>query len=208
LWVHSSCISAVGPSRHSCCDEVLLAPCAPGDPTTVRALREVVRSPRAGYLSRSIRVTTASAPMADNGEAASDEPEQQAMPAGEEDTPEPFRPREARRGVWEGADAFHFAEGDALIIEVAPGRYVLRVENFSVRNGPDLFMYLSPDPDGYAEGGLTLGELRATDGSFNYEIPEGTDLSLFKSVVVWCERFAVLFATATLEYGAGQVDPE
>ncbi len=111
----------------------------------------------------------------------------------------PFVPAEVSRGIWMGADSFHFAEGEALIIETAPGEYVLRVENFSVRNGPDLYMMLSPDPDGYAEGALNLGELRATDGAFNYDIPPGTDLADYASVIVWCEDFAVLFATATLE---------
>ena len=113
-------------------------------------------------------------------------------------TAEGFTPREVLRGDWIGADDFHFAEGRAQIIEATSDRYVLRVEDFSVRNGPDLFVYLSPAPDGYAEGGLNLGELRATDGSFNYDIPAGTDLSAYQSVVIWCEQFAVLFATATL----------
>lgn len=114
-------------------------------------------------------------------------------------TATPFVAREVSRGMWMGADAFHFAEGDALIIEVAPGQYVLRVENFSIRNGPDLYMMLSPDPDGYTDAALNLGSLRATDGAFNYDIPPGTDLSTYQSVVVWCEDFAVLFATARLE---------
>ena len=35
-----------------------------------------------------------------------------------------------------------------------PGSTRLRLEDFSVRNGPDLFVYLSPDPDGYADGAL------------------------------------------------------
>jgi hypothetical protein len=67
-----------------------------------------------------------------------------------------------------------------------------------VRNGPDLFVYLSPSADGYAEGALNLGGLKATDGSFNYEVPEGTDISQFKSVIIWCRRFTVLFAVAPL----------
>jgi len=113
-------------------------------------------------------------------------------------TAESFTPREVLRGEWIGADDFHFAEGRAQIIEAAHDQYVLRVEDFSVRNGPDLFVYLSPASDGYAEGGLNLGELRATDGSFNYDVPPGTDLSAYQSVVIWCEQFAVLFATATL----------
>lgn len=109
-----------------------------------------------------------------------------------------FQPRAVSRGDWKGADEFHFARGRAIVIETAPGQYVLRVEDFSVRNGPDLFVMLSPAPDGYRDGALKLGRLRATDGAFNYEIPPGTDLARFQSVVIWCEQFATLFGTATL----------
>lgn len=59
-------------------------------------------------------------------------------------------------------------------------------------------MYLSPRADGYADGSLELGVLKATDGSFNDEIPAGTDLAAFRSAVVWCRAFSVLFATAPL----------
>ena len=102
------------------------------------------------------------------------------------------------RGDFEGTDSFHFAEGQALLIETAPDRYVLRFEDFSIRNGPGLYVYLSPDPDDYTDDSLELGELRATDGAFNYEIPPGTDISRFRSAVVWCKPFGVLFGIATL----------
>ena len=103
----------------------------------------------------------------------------------------------ASQGEFQGADDFHFGRGQALLIETAPGQYTLRFENFSVRNGPDLFVYLSTDPNGYSEDGLLLGALKGTDGAFNYEVPPGTDVSRFKSAVVWCDAFSVLFATAT-----------
>lgn len=106
--------------------------------------------------------------------------------------------RVVSRGEWKGADDFHFARGRALVVEVAPGQYVLRVEEFSVRNGPDLFVLLSPSTEGYRDGALKLGRLKATDGAFNYEIPPGTDLGAFRSAVIWCEQFAVLFGTAPL----------
>ena len=70
---------------------------------------------------------------------------------------------------------------------------------FSVRNGPDLFVYLSPDRAGYADGALELGTLKATDGAFGYELPAGTDPGEFASAVVWCKQFAVLFAVAPFE---------
>ncbi len=100
-------------------------------------------------------------------------------------------------GEFHGADDFHFGRGRALLIEVEPGRQVLRFEDFAVQNGPDLFVYLSTDPDGYSEDGLELGRLRATDGNVNYDVPAGTDVSRFRSAVIWCRQFGVLFATAT-----------
>jgi hypothetical protein len=105
-------------------------------------------------------------------------------------------PRITHMGEFRGADDFHFGRGQALIIETEPGKHVLRFENFSVRNGPDLFVYLSTEADEYGRDSLELGKLKATDGAFNYDIPHGTDLTRYKSVVVWCKPFAVMFAVA------------
>jgi len=66
-----------------------------------------------------------------------------------------------------------------------------------VRNGPDLLVYLSEDPEGYGGEALKLRGLKATDGNFNYEVPAGTDVSRFRSAVVWCDALSVLLATAT-----------
>ena len=102
-------------------------------------------------------------------------------------------------GMFRGADDFHFGRGDALIIETEPGKYVLRFENFSVRNGPDLYVYLSEDQDGKdVKEMLNLGRLKATDGAFNYEIPSKVDVSKVKSAIVWCRQFSTLFAHAPL----------
>ena len=127
-----------------------------------------------------------------------------SSPDAPEDTPAPAAEATASArlvafGDWQGADDFHFARGRALIIEVEPGGHILRVEDFSVRNGPDLFVYLSRNPDGWEEDAVNLGDLKATDGAFNYEIPADVDISEFRSAVVWCKRFAVLFGHATLE---------
>jgi hypothetical protein len=101
-------------------------------------------------------------------------------------------------GEFKGADSFHFGRGRASIIEVAPGQFSLRFDDFSVRNGPDLYVYLSTNPTGLSPDAINLGKLKATDGSFNYDVPNGTDLANVRSVVVWCRPFAVLFASATL----------
>ena len=111
----------------------------------------------------------------------------------------PASPRLTHAGMFIGADDFHFGRGDAQLIETAPGVYTLRFENFSVRNGPDLFVYLTPDREGESiDGAINLGALKATDGAFNYEVPPGTDVSQFASAIVWCRQFATLFAVAEL----------
>ncbi len=113
--------------------------------------------------------------------------------------PTPFAPVTHVSGSFYGSDEFHFGQGTATIIETAPGRFHLRLEDFSVRNGPDLFVYLSPVADGYADGALELGRLKATDGSFGYDLPDGTDPADFRSAIIWCKQFSHLFATAPFE---------
>ena len=115
-----------------------------------------------------------------------------------EPTPEPFSPRLLSSGQLSGADEFHFAEGTVQLIETEPGIYVLRLESFSVRNGPDLFVYLTRSPDQIDDLAINLGDLRATDGSINYDVPPGTDVSLYEGVVIWCRAFAVFFGSAPL----------
>jgi hypothetical protein len=128
-------------------------------------------------------------------------PAQESEPVSEptpEPTPEVFTPRLVSSGQLSGADDFHFAAGTALLIETEPGVYVLRLEEFSVRNGPDLFVYLAAGPDYLDDAAINLGGLRATDGSINYDVPAGTDISQFQGVVIWCRAFAVFFGSAPL----------
>lgn len=140
--------------------------------------------------------TTPPAPTATQDAAAQSTPEATASAS---DGAGDFEPAVVVSGVFMGADDFHFGEGDALIIQTGPDTYVLRFENFSVRNGPDLFVYLSEDPSGESvDEALNLGSLKATDGAFNYEIPPEIDVSSVKSAVVWCRQFSVLFAHAEL----------
>ena len=123
-------------------------------------------------------------------------PVQASAPPAASPAATPFAPRSVTTGEFRGTDDFHFGRGTATIIETAPGRHTLRLEAFSVRNGPDLFVYLSPDPDDYARGALELGRLKATEGAFSYELPAGTDPAAFASAIVWCKQFSHLFAVA------------
>lgn len=106
-------------------------------------------------------------------------------------------------GDFHGSDDFHFGRGTARLIETGPGEFVVRLEDFAVRNGPDLYVYLSPSADGYASGSIELGRLKADTGNQNYVVPAGAlgDPGVAASVVIWCKQFSHLFATAPLETG-------
>jgi len=50
----------------------------------------------------------------------------------------------------------------------------------------------------YRNGFIDLGPLKGNRGNQNYAVPAGTDLSKFKSAVIWCRRFLVGFGVAPL----------
>jgi hypothetical protein len=93
----------------------------------------------------------------------------------------------------------HFGRGRALLLRAEDGRQFVRFEDFSVTNGPDLFVVLMPPGTDDYGAGLNLGRLRATDGNINHDVPEGADLSMFARVAIWCRAADVLFAHAPLE---------
>jgi Electron transfer DM13 len=94
-------------------------------------------------------------------------------------------------------DGIHNAEGIAKQISLEDGRQFVRFENFKVTNGPDLFVYLATDIS--ASDIVDLGKLKANNGNQNYQIPSGTDLSKYNTVVIWCKAFSVLFGSAELK---------
>jgi hypothetical protein len=89
----------------------------------------------------------------------------------------------------------HDIEGHALLIE-NNGTRTLRFENFETINGPNLHIYLSADLQG--KDYIDLGEIKATKGNVNYEVPSDTDLEKYNKVLVWCVPFKVLFSYAEL----------
>lgn len=101
-------------------------------------------------------------------------------------------------------DLAHLSSGEALVYQLADASRILRLQNFSIDNGPDLYVYLVPvDPVPNASGSdipgyYSLGRLKGNIGNQNYELPADLDLTQYKSVVIWCQAFAVPFAAAPL----------
>ncbi|MBI3761230.1 MAG: DM13 domain-containing protein [Chloroflexi bacterium] len=96
----------------------------------------------------------------------------------------------------------------SFTLNPATGRLVLS-DDFGVVPGPDLYVVLSGAGDLTADyhafsrmvtssAKLNLGLLARTTGAQTYIVPEATDLTQFKTVVIWCESFSVAFAAAPL----------
>lgn len=136
---------------------------------------------------------------ATDGEPSSRRPGRVA-PVEETVAPEPVQ---LARGEFE--DAEHGTAGTARVIELVDGRRFVRLEELATSDGPDLHIWLSEAPSGgewgsYDDGGyVALGDLKATHGNQNYEIPAGARIGTMASVVIWCDRFDVAFGTAPID---------
>lgn len=113
-------------------------------------------------------------------------------------------------GSFTTIDSLHRGEGTASLYELTDNLYVLRLEPFSIVAGPDLEVILSTHelPRTSAEAllpsYLDLGPLQSTEGSQNYSLPEGTDISPYKSVVIYSRSLNIIYTTATLAQVRGQ----
>jgi hypothetical protein len=116
-------------------------------------------------------------------------------------TPAPSDTETVVQGAFVEVDAVHKGSGTARIIEQGGKRY-LRLEDFQVTNGPDLYVYLSEskEPDNNLQSldkYISLGRLKGNAGDQNYEIPE--PFLGYDTVVIWCQKFGVLFTYALME---------
>lgn len=69
----------------------------------------------------------------------------------------------------------------------------LKLDNFSISEGPDLKIYLSKtaSPDDF----VNLGNLTS---STIYVVPQSVDLTVYKYVLIHCQQYNHLFAVAEL----------
>ncbi|MHA7224203.1 DM13 domain-containing protein [Arthrobacter sp. RHLT1-20] len=111
-------------------------------------------------------------------------------------------PHELGRGSFQSQE--HPTSGTALLLQLPDGSRVLRLEDMASSDGPDIKIWLSDlDAGGdwfkYRSGRyLDLGTIKATHGNQNYQIPPEVDLTGFRTVVLWCDRFSVAFGSAGL----------
>lgn len=105
------------------------------------------------------------------------------------------------KGSFIEIDLIHKGFGDVSIISDNMQKPILVFDkNFKVTNGPDLFVYLSKETDIKNTGNLgefvSLGTLKSNTGEQFYNLPN--NYQEYKSVVIWCRAFGVLFSVAEL----------
>ncbi|CAM9389752.1 unnamed protein product [Choristocarpus tenellus] len=121
----------------------------------------------------------------------------------------------AKEGTFSGAGSYT-SEGLVQIVGIGSIKdgalvttYMLRFQEVEVSSGPDVFLYLTTDPENIvdvdAEGSLTVlvdGAERGTfsfTGNFTQAVPTGfVSPENFVAAVVWCDQFDVLFGSAAL----------
>jgi len=104
---------------------------------------------------------------------------------------------------------FHNADkagkGTATIYQLADGKRILRLSNFAADNGPDLHVRLIAADDARDTASVAkadfveLAKLKGNKGNQNYDVSKDVDLSKYKVVSIWCNRFSVNFAAAPLK---------
>ena len=134
-------------------------------------------------------------------------PATEASPPTASRTPSPTStaPRVLARGTLISHE--HETSGTVVVLALADGTRVLRLQDLRTSNGPDVKVWLSdaevrPGSDGWRvfdDGRYAdLGSLKGNVGNQNYLIPDDVDLATLSSLSLWCDRFDVSFGAATL----------
>ena len=122
----------------------------------------------------------------------------------DEALPPSFMAEAVARGEFRDADAVHKGSGTAEVLVTGAGDAVLRLTDFSVTNGPDLEVWLveaagiGSSADVTASTWVSLGPLKGNIGNQTYVIPPEIEPDAYRTVVIWCEQFGVLFSAAEL----------
>jgi hypothetical protein len=98
----------------------------------------------------------------------------------------------------------HPTQGTATIYRMGDDALMLRFTNFRTSNGPNVHVYLVAADDARdAEtvrraGFIDLGSIKGNIGDQNYALGSDVDLSKYRAVSIWCQRFSVNFGAAPL----------
>lgn len=116
-----------------------------------------------------------------------------------------YKSESARRGSLKKIDPLHKGSGLVYLLSSpsdSKSSLVVLEEDSKVTNGPDLWLYLSDsnNPRKTLGNYIDLGLLKGNKGGQVYKVDKPlAKLDSYKSVIVYCKQFDVLFSYATLE---------
>jgi pentapeptide MXKDX repeat protein len=103
----------------------------------------------------------------------------------------------APHGMFVGVGS-HAAAG-AWAVEMKDGKtFLVLGPDFSVDKVPDPYVVLTSSGKGMGTGTLNLGKLKSVKGPARVEIPAGTDLKAYSTVLIWCKQYDVNLAQSPL----------
>jgi hypothetical protein len=99
-------------------------------------------------------------------------------------------------------NTLYTVSGDIFVYRYPDNRYLIRIEDMAVVNGPDLWLVLSTEPRPFlpAELGrdrIEIGALPSNVGNMNFEIRD-VDFNNYNSFVIYDLRYQVVFGFASL----------
>jgi hypothetical protein len=122
--------------------------------------------------------------------------------------PAPFASNTDPQPLYTGllAGRAHPTSGRASVYQTPDGKRDLRLTDFTTSNGPDVHIVLAQSSDENLKQDFVkshfdtveLGPMKANQGDQNYDLPDSADLSKYDDVVIYCERFNVVFGSAKL----------
>lgn len=124
------------------------------------------------------------------GEAVAQMPNQQVAASDEK----------VKQGSFIELDTVHKGSGTATVFKSGQGA-VLKLENFKVTDGPDLYVYLSKnkniEQDKKSGEFVSLGKLQKIDGDQTYTLPPNYEE--FAGVSIYCQAFKTPFSVAAFK---------
>ncbi len=112
-----------------------------------------------------------------------------------------------KSGTFNKIDSVHNGTGEVKVTSDENYYYLNFQNNFSVANGPDLYVYLSSRQEykNIAVGGvdtgrtLNIGKLKNISGAQVYKVSKEEFEKYSDSVIIWCKDFGVQFSRAELK---------
>jgi Electron transfer DM13 len=128
-----------------------------------------------------------------------------AAPAAATPTPTPVPTPVSRTGAFDARGGEDTVSGTATLTRGPDGKLSLQLGNLNATPGPALYVYLShvpsPATDGQVRDGLEVAPLKAPRGDQAYAVDSTADPAEFRSVVVYCRQYRVVFGYANLSVG-------